>query len=515
MGHVEGQSRYQRALCAASLDEMISADHPVRVIDAFVEVLDLRSLGFSKMDAEETGRPPYHPGDLAKLYLYGYANQVRSSRRLEKEATRNLEVRWLINELTPSFKTIADFRKDHPEALVGLYRAFIQFCRSQSLVGGLVVAVDGSKIEAVASRKKVITPQSLEKQLAAVDRKIADYLAGLDEADRAEDAEADEPTDVAAALAALQEQRKDLQATAEADDAAPDMPDVPDGGQGEPAELVALRQRRELLEAQARSLADQQLSQQVIGECEAQLMRTARHGHQVAYNAQIATDADHGLIVAFDLTSECNDYRLLLPMAEQAKEAVQAETLTVVADVGYSNGQQGHLCQQAGITAMVPRPQTVNTRGKHYFSRDAFSYDGDSDTYTCPAGETMTVNRISHTEHNKTYGTKACAGCALRPQCTKATGRVVVRDFYEDDRQAMHDRTVADPRWMKLRRELAEHPYGTIKWMMGYPRFLVRGRRKAKAELALMILGFNLKRAITIRGVKELLAALAEQPAPA
>lgn len=512
MGHVEGQSRYQRVLCAASLDEMISADHPVRVIDAFVEVLDLKRLGFSKVEVEETGRPPYHPADLAKLYLYGYANQVRSSRRLEKEATRNLEVRWLINELEPSFKTIADFRKDHPEAVVGLCRAFIQFCRSQSLVGGTVVAVDGSKIEAVASRKKVITPKSLEKQLAAVDGKIADYLAGMDEADRAEDAEADEPTDVAAALAALQDQRKDLQAIAEADDGGPEGPD---GGQGEPAELVALRQRRELLEAKAKSLADQQLSQQVIGEREARLMRTARHGHQVAYNVQTATDAGHGLIVAFDLTSQGNDYRLLLPMAEQAKQALQAETLTVVADVGYSNGQQGRLCQQAGITAMVPRPQTVNTRGKHYFSRDAFSYDGDSDTYTCPAGETMTVNRISSSEHNKTYGTKACAGCALRAQCTGTTGRVVVRDFYEDDRQAMHDRTVADPRWMKLRRELAEHPYGTIKWMMGYPRFLVRGRRKAKAELALMVLGFNLKRAITIRGVKALLAALAGQPAPA
>jgi transposase len=472
MGHVEGQSRYQRVLCAASLDEQIGAEHMVRVVDAFVETLDLRGLGFSKVITEETGRPPYHPGDLAKLYLYGYTNQMRSSRRLAREAQRNIEVRWLINEVTPSFKTIADFRKDHAGAIVGLCHAFVKFCRGQSLVAGDVVAIDGTKVEAVASRKKVITPKSLQKQLAAVERKVTEYLEAMDEADREEAAQPDPAVDVAAALAALEA-------------------------------------RREGLQAQAQELAEQGLSQLVIGEREARLMRTARHGHQVAYNAQTAVDAKHGLIVAFDLTSEGNDHRLLLPMALQAKEALEAETLTVVADSGYSNGEHGHQCQEAGVTAVVPRPQTVNPTGTQYFSREDFAYDGERDVFTCPAGHTLAVFKVSQTERKKTYATKACAGCALKPQCTRTAGRSVVRGFHEDDRQAMHERTLADPTWMKLRRETVEHPYGTMKWMMGYPRFLVRGGTKAKAELALTIAGFNLKRVITILGVPALLEALA------
>jgi transposase len=318
MGHVEGESRYQRALVAPSLDEQVGAEHPVRVIDAFVEALDLAGLGFAKVAAEPMGRPAYHPRDLLKLYLYGYANTVRSSRRLEREAERNLEVLWLINRLSPSFKTIADFRKDHPEAIVGVCRAFVQFCRGQSLYGGELVAIDGTKVEAVASCKKVITPKALEKRMAALDRKIAEHLAAMDEADRRE--AKDPPVDVAAAL-------------------------------------EALRDKRELVQAQAKALADQDLSQQVIGERDARLMKTARHGHKVAYNAQTAVDAKHGLIAAFELTNDGNDLRQLLPMAESAQETLQAETLTVVADSGYSNGEQG-LARRPGS----PRRRRVQRR---------------------------------------------------------------------------------------------------------------------------------------------------------
>ena len=470
MGHLAGDSRYQRMLLAPSLDEQVEAAHPVRVIDAFVEALDLTALGFSKVAAEETGRPPYHPGDLVKLYIYGYANTVRSSRRLEREAERNLEVLWLINRLSPSFKTIADFRKDHPEAIVGVCRAFVQFCRGQSLYGGVLVAVDGSKVEAVASRKTVVTPRTLEKQTAAIDRKIAEHLAGMDEADRQEASE-EPPVDVAAAL-------------------------------------KALRDKRAVVQAQAEALAAKGLNQQVPGEPEARLMRTARHGHQVAYNAQTSVDAKHGLIAAFELTNEGNDHRLLLTMALQAKAALQTETLTVVADTGYSNGEQGQACAAAGITAIVPRPQTVNPRGEQYFSREAFSYDTAGDAYRCPAGQMLTRRAISRTEHKAQYTTKACAACALKPGCTKAPRRTIIRDFHEDARQAMHERASLDPAWMMHRRCLAEHPFATMKWMMGYPRFLLRGLKKAKAELALTVLGFNLKRVITILGVPALLAKL-------
>src|SRR5713101_3935753 len=340
MAHVTGQSRYQSTLFPEVLDEVVGRDDPVRVIDAFVEGLDLEDLGFSKVTAEETGRPPYEPGDLLKLYIYGYLHRVRASRRLEAETCRNVQVMWLLNRLTPAFKTIADFRKDHAEAIVGVCRAFIRFCREQSLFGAELLAIDGTKIAAVASRKQVMTPKRIEQMNAAIDRKIADYLASMDEADREEPGAAGAPADVAAAIEVLKAQKERLQ-------------------------------------SQARDLAARGLKQRVMTEPEAKLMRTP-HGHAVAYNAQTAVDAKHKLIVAFELTNEGNDYRQLYPMAAQAKDAVGADQVTAVADTGYSNGEHGALCEQDGITAVVPRPKTINPNGPQYFSRDRFSYDRES-----------------------------------------------------------------------------------------------------------------------------------------
>jgi transposase len=475
MAHVTGQSRYQATLFPEALDEVIAADNAVRVIDAFVDTLDLARLEFSKVTAEATGRPPYDPRDLLKLYVYGYVNQVRSSRRLEREAGRNVEVIWLINRVTPAFKTIADFRKDHPQAIVAVCRAFTRFCREQSLFGAELLAIDGTKIAAVASRKQVITPEQIKTRDAAIERKIAEYLATMDEADRQEEAPEPAPVDVAAAVAALKAQRETLQ-------------------------------------RQAEELAREGLKQKVVGEPDAKLMRTP-HGHQVAYNAQIAVDAKHKLIVAFDLTNDGNDQQQLHPMAVQGKAAVAADAVTVVADTGYSNGEQGARCEQDGITPIVPRAETVNPKGKQYFSRDQFSYDRESDSWRCPAGEMLSLYKTSRTQKKKEYTSKACRTCPLRPQCTKAAQRVIVRDFYEDDREAMHQRAMADPIWMKLRREMAEHPFGTMKWLMGHPRFLVRGLKKAKAELALGVLSYNLMRVITILGVPTLLQALQTSPA--
>jgi transposase len=475
MAHVAGQSRYQSTLFPEVLDEVVSSEDPVRVIDAFVETLDLAALGFSRVAAEEMGRPPYAPGDLLKLYVYGYLHRVRSSRRLEAETQRNVQVMWLINRLTPAFKTIADFRKDHTGAIVGVCRAFIRFCREQSLFGAELLAIDGTKIAAVASRKQVITPKRIEKMNAAIDRRIADYLASMDEADREEPGAAGAPADVAAAIEALKAQKARLQ-------------------------------------GQARDLADRGLKQLVVTEPEAKLMRTP-HGHAVAYHAQIAVDAEHKLIVAFELTNEGNDQQQLHPMAMQSKMAVGADEVTVVADTGYSNGEHGALCEQEDITAIVPRAETVNPHGEQYFSRDKFTYDPASDSWRCPAGATLSLYKTSHTQKKKEYTTEACGSCPLKPQCTKAARRVIVRDFYEDAREAMHRRATDDPAWMKHRREMAEHPFGTMKWLMAHPRFLVRGLRKAKAELALGVLSYNLKRVINILGVPALLQAL--QPSPA
>ena len=416
MAHVTGASRYQATLFPEVLDEVVGPDDPVRVIDAFVETLDLAALGFSKVAAEEMGRPPYAPGDLLKLYIYGYLHRIRASRRLEAETHRNVQVMWLLNRLTPAFKTIADFRKDHVEAIVGVCRAFIRFCREQSLFGAELLAIDGTKIAAVASRKQVMTPKRIKKMNAAIDRKIAEYLASMDEADREEPGSAGKPADIAAAIEALKAQKARLQ-------------------------------------GQAEDLAARGLKQMVMTEREAKLMRTP-HGHAVAYNAQTAVDVEHKLIVAFDLTNEGNDYRQLHPMAVQGKAAVGADEVTVVADTGYSNGEHGALCERDGITAIVPRAETVN------------------------------------------------------PQCTEAARRVIVRDFYEDAREAMHRRATDEPVWMKHRRETVEHPFGTMKWLMAHPRFLIKGLKKAKAELALGVLCYNLKRVISILGVPALLEAL-------
>ena len=475
MAHVTGQSRYQSTLFPEVLDEVVSIDDPVRVIDAFVDTLDLAALGFSKVAAEEMGRPPYAPGDLLKLYVYGYLNRVRSSRRLEAETQRNVEVMWLINRLTPAFKTIADFRKDHAGAIVGVCRAFIRFCREQSLFGAELLAIDGTKIAAVASRKQVITPKQIEKMNASIECKIADYLASMDAADREEPRAAGAPADVAAALEALKAQKLRLQ-------------------------------------GQAQRLAASGLKQLVVTEPEAKLMRTP-HGHAVAYNAQTVVDAQHKLIVAFDLTNEGNDQQQLHPMAVQGKDAVGADEVTVVADTGYSNGEHGALCEQDSITAVVPRAATVNPTGAQYFSRDQFAYDAESDSWRCPAGETLSLFKTSHTQQKKEYTTQACGTCPLKAQCTKAARRVIVRGFHEDAREAMHRRAVADPIWMKHRREMAEHPFGTMKWLMGLPRFLVRGLRKAKTELALGVLSYNLKRVINLFGVPALLRALELSPA--
>jgi transposase len=470
MAHVSGQSRYQTTLFVEVLDEVVRPDDPVRVIDAFVDGLDLAALGFSKVAAEEMGRPPYAPGDLLKLYVYGYLHRVRSSRRLGVETQRNTHVMWLLNRLSPSFKTIADFRKDHVRAIVGVCRAFIRFCREQSLFGAELLAIDGTKIAAVASRKRVITPQGIEKMNAAIEHKIAAYLTAMDAADREEPRAAGAQVDVAAALEALKAQQAGLQ-------------------------------------DQARELANRGLKQLVVTEVEAKLMRTP-HGHAVAYNAQTAVDAKHKLIVAFELTNEGNDHQQLHPMAVQAKDAVGADAVTVVADSGYSNGEHGLLCAQDGITAIVPRAATVNPYGAQYFSRERFCYDPESDSWRCPAGATLSLYKTSHTQKKKEYTSTACAPCSLKPQCTKAARRVIVRDFYEDAREAMHRQATADPMWMKHRREMAEHPFGTMKWLMAHPRFLVKGLRKAKAELALGVLSYNLKRVINILGVPALLEAL-------
>jgi transposase len=470
MNPIQGRSRQQSTLFPEVLDDFIPSDHPVRVIDAFIDSLDLKRLGFSGVVAADTGRPGYHPSDLLKLYVYGYLNQLRSSRRLERECARNIELLWLLNRLSPSFKTIAEFRTEHVAALVEVCRTFTRFCRELGLFAAQWVAIDGTKLQAVASRKQVFTAERLAREQVAIDKRIAEYLAALTTADIEEDAATTHAASVVEALQVLAAQREQRHALAE-------------------------------------QLQREGVNQHVNGEPDAKLMCTA-HGHAVAYNAQIAVDEQHQLIVHAEVTNDGNDRQQLQPMADGAKAVLQVATLNVVADTGYANGEQARTCTAAGITPIVPRPEIVNPKAAGCYTREQFTYDAETDTYHCPAGQTLHCRRTSQTLQNQQYWTTACGGCALKAQCTKSAQRVIVRSFFEADMAAMHQRAMSDPHWMRQRRCLAEHPFGTLKWMMGTPRFLMRGLKKVRGEFALSVLTYNLKRVLNILGVATLLERL-------
>lgn len=471
MRHQRGIPREQTRLLPASVEDYVAADHPVRVIDAFVDSLDLRVLEFAHAQPAATGRPPYDPGDLLKLFLYGYLNQVRSTRRLEREAGRNLELLWLLKELKPDFKTLANFRRANGQALGKVCRAFNAFCRGQGLFGAELVAIDGSKFQAVASRKQVWTPKRVAKVQARIAHQIAAYLTALARSEaEAPDSRAPSASQVQAAVAALKAQRQ----------------------------AVAV---------QAEALKQSAAHQRVAGELEAKLMRMAHGQHAVAYNVQIAVDAKHKLIATHAVTNDGNDHQQLYPMAHGAKQALGIDQLTAVADVGYMNGAQAAHCEQHGITPVVPMQVGAHTRGP-YFPKGCFHYDADQDTYQCPAGEVLTHIKTDRRQQVHLYGTRACLSCALKSQCTAANYRTINRAFHASHVEAAAQRAAAQPHLMAARRELAEHPFANLKWLLGLPRFLLRGIQGAGIEMAFAVTAYNLKRVINILGVPALLAQL-------
>ena len=476
MGHVIGESRGQGALFPVVLDDLVPEDHAVRVIDAYVAGLDLAGLGFAKAEPAATGRPPYDPADLLKLYVYGYLNQVRSSRRLERECARNVEVMWLLNALAPDHKTIAQFRRLNSEPFKAVCRCFVRFCAEAKLIGGQWVAIDGSKFQAVASKRAVVTPAQLEKQLKSIDRQVQTYLESLDSADQAEgEGAGSEKHAVREALAKLKERRADVASTQ--------------------AILGELKPR-----------------QHVVGESDARLMKTGEGAARVAYNLQTAVDEKNKLVVHHELTNECNDERSLLPTALGAKQALGAETLNVAADAGYSNGEQAKACEDAGITPYVPVQRAVNNQGEGtYFDRSAFTYDERADTYRCPAGHTLM--RQGTSGWLILYTTKACGACALKTQCTGAKQRWVSRHAEEAALERMRERLEANPRAMALRRESAEHPFANLKYrILGNGRLLMRGLRGASGEMALAVLAYNFRRALNLLGAGAMRRRLLTQP---
>ena len=470
-GYVEGVSRDQATLFPERLDELICAEAQVRVVDAFVDSLDLRRLGFTKAVPASEGRPPYNPADLLKLYVYGYLQQVRSSRRLERECRRNIEVLWLLHRLSPDFKTIADFRRDNWEALELACRAFVQFCRGQGLFGAELVAIDGSKFAAQNSPQQAFTTAQIEREGKRLDERIGKYLAGLDAADAQEEETEVAPGDARAALAALRERRADV------------------------AQVVAL-------------MGAMKLSQVTLSDPDSRLMRAGGGGGVVGYNVQIAVDDRHGLIAHHAVTQDASDQNQLAAVAQGAKAELGCDTLQVVADSGYADAEQIKHCEDDGITAFVPHPRSSNTKGD-FFAKSRFVYEPEHDRYRCPAGEVLRFRSASDQKQARNYVGVNCAGCALKPRCTDAKARWVTRHYYEEALDRLAARMAERPGLMKRRAALAEHPFGIIKAMMGTARFLCRGLEPVTAEMNLSVLAFNLKRTIAVLGSAELLRRLA------
>lgn len=470
MAFVRGDDRGQSALFPLSLDELVPAEHVCRVIEAFVRRLPLSGLEFGKAQPKGTGRPPYDPADLLKLYLYGYLNQVRSSRRLERECQRNVEVMWLLGRLAPDHKTIAQFRRDNGKALQRAGAEFVRFCQGAGLVRGDWVAIDGSKFRAVASGKAVVGLDELSRQQAQRAQRMAEYLDQLDAADAGEAEPAIDPAAVRQALAVLADEQAAAAALAGAIEA-----------EG--------RRHRVMTEPEARPLK----------------------GVGPGYNVQTAVDGAHALIVAHAVVTDAGDNRCLQPMAEAARDALGATQLSVLADTGYSNGSQAAALEAQGIEAHVPAHRSSNSHGGGgLFDRSAFAYDADRDVLTCPAGRTLTRKQLMRKDHCVSYqaNPRDCGPCSLKPQCTVGSRRIVTRHLNEDALQRMQAR--ATPEAMRRRRCTVEHPFAGLKYrIFEHPRFLMRGLAGAGTEIAIATLVWNLKRAMKVLGAGPLQARLA------
>jgi transposase len=472
---VEGKDRRQTTLLPDCVDDYVSEENPVRAIDAFVDALELAVLGFEGAVPEATGRPAYHPGTLLKIYLYGYLNRVQSSRRLEREAHRNLELMWLTGRLAPDFKTIADFRKDNGPAIRATCRRFVLLCRELDLFSEAVVAVDGSKFKAVNNRDKNFTPHKLQKRIEQVEASIARYLAAMEAADRHEDEVLKaKSTRLKEKIASLREQARRFR----------DM---------EPAVRAAPDQQISLTDPDARSMATSGRGTGIVG-----------------YNVQAAVDTKHHLIVAHEVTNIGNDRAQLSAMAGQAREAMGQEALTVIADRGYFDGEEIVTCEGAGMTPLVPKPMTSGAKADGRFGKQDFVYLPEQDAYRCPAGETMKwwFNRVD--ENGKLlrhYWTTKCPDCPIKAQCTPAKMRRITRWEHEGVLDAMQRRLDERPGAMRVRRQTAEHPFGTLKAWMGATHFLTRTLKRVGTEMSLHVLAYNLKRVIAIKGVGALVAA--------
>jgi transposase len=470
---VEAVDRSQTTIFPECLEDFVADDNPVRFIDAFVEELPLLKLGFEGVEPLATGRPAYHPSVLLKIYVYGYLNRIHSSRRLEREAQRNVELMWLTGRLAPDFKTIADFRKNNGQAVRNACQRFVAVCRQLDLFAGAMVAIDGSKFKAVNNRDKNFTLAKMKRRKQQIETSIDRYLNELDSTDRIE------PSLAEARTPRLQDK------------------------------LVALKKElAELAHHEARMLEapDQQRS---LTDPDARSMKTRGTGI-VGYNVQVAVDTDHHLIVAHEVTNVGTDRSQLSAMAKQTKAALETEALDAVADRGYFNSAEILACDEAGITVTLPKPLSSGSKAKGRFGKQDFVYLAADDVYLCPAGERL-IYHFTNQEKGLTlrrYWTTACQGCAIKGQCTTGKERRITRWEHEAVLEVVQRRLNEHPEKMRQRRETVEHPFGTIKYWMGYTHFQMKTLKKVGTEMALHVLAYNLKRVMNIIGIGPLIAAM-------
>ena len=470
-GFIKGTDRNQATLFPEKLDDYIAEESAVRVIDVFVDELDLSGLGF-KTEPSDTGRPGYDPAMMLKLFIYGYLNRVHSGRRLEREAQRNVELMWLTGRLAPDFKTISDFRKDNGKAIRLVCREFVVLCRKLNLFKDAFVAIDGSKFKALNNRDRNFTKAKLKRRLEQIDESIARYLSEMESIDRQE-----------SALSADKSQR---------------LKDKIEVLKGEIARLKKL-------EVEMLAAPDQQIS---LTDPDARSMATSGRGTGiVGYNVQAAVDTKHHMVVTHEVTNIGHDRSQLSPMAEQPREAIGTEELEAVADRGYFSGEEIRACDEARITTYLPKPQTSNKRTQGYFAKRDFVYKPDDDEYACPAGERL-VNHMSTVENGLKiyrYWTSVCGRCAIKAKCTPGKERRVSRWEHEVVIEKLQDRLDQHPEVMRIRRQTVEHPFGTIKAWMGSQHFKTKTLKHVSTEMSLHVLAYNIKRAISLFGVEGLL----------
>jgi transposase len=471
---IEGESRNQSTLFPESLEDYVREDNPVRVIDVFVDELDLVELGFRRIEPCTTGRSGYHPATLLKLYVYGYLNRIQSSRRLEKESQRNIEVMWLTGRLMPDFKTIADFRKDNGKAIQGVCRKFIELCRNLNLFTEVMVAIDGSKFKAVNARDKNFTQAKMKQRMKQLEESIDRYFKQLDKMDHQQSSEhKDTATQLQDKISKLKETMKSLKKI----------------------EVEMLKQ------------PDKQVS---LTDPDARSMMTGGKGI-VGYNVQTAVDTKHHLIVTHEVTNACNDKNQLFSMAKKARLSIGEENLEVLADRGYFKGEEILDCDNADIKVFVPKPLTSGSKAHGRFTKQDFHYLSDSNEYLCPTNKHLQWHFTTE-EHGKTmhcyWNRAACRECPISSQCTTGKERRIKRWEHEDILGAMQHRLNQRPDAMQVRKETVEHPFGTIKMWMGATHFLTKTIKRVSTEMSLHVLAYNLKRVMNIMGIGALIEAI-------